>query len=171
MRGIIIKSVLPVLIFLVAGITSLNAQSNVYKLQSLFMYNFVKSIKWENIGQEFVIGVYGSTEAYNEIKANLGPKNINGISFKIIVVNTVAETKDCHLLFIPKSNFTKEVNVLNQASRPNLLIVTEEDHIAEGASISFEVTDSKLGFIINKQKTDASGLKVSSSLMSLGKVV
>jgi hypothetical protein len=171
MRRITVKSALPVLIFLIAGITSLNAQSNVYKLQSLFMYNFVKSIKWENVGQEFVIGVYGSTIAYNEVKANIGPKNINGISFKIVLVNNVAETKDCHLLYIPKSNQSKEVSFLNQAGRPNLLIVTEEDHIASGASISFEVVDSKLGFIINKQKTDASGLKVSSSLMSLGKVV
>jgi hypothetical protein len=60
---------------------------------------------------------------------------------------------------------------LSQISEPNILIVTEEDLIAEGASISFEMKNSKLNFIINKKKTEESGLKVSSALLSMGTVI
>lgn len=135
------------------------------------MYNFVKNIKWQDVGSEFTIGVYGSTQAFNEVKANLGSKNLNGIRFNIQSLSNAEDAKKCQLVFLPKSNRTKAATFLSQIDGLNILIVTEEDMIAEGASISFEMKNSKLNFIINKQKTDESGLKVSSSLMSMGTVI
>ncbi len=171
MKRIIKLSAIPVLIFMIAGAVSLKAQTNVYKIQSLFIYNFVKNIKWESVDQEFVIGVYGNQLAYKEVEANLNTKNVNGIKFRIVNVTNAAEAKSCHLLYLPKSNRGKIADLLSSANKPNLLTVTEEDMIAEGAGISFEMKDSKLSFIINKQKTDANGLKVSSALTSMGRVV
>lgn len=171
MRRIIFISLLSIFGLLFLGTSVVKAQSNIYKLQSLFMYNFIKNIKWETVDSEFTIGVYGSTEAFKEVKASLGSKNLNGTKFIIQSISDAEEAKKCQLVFLPKSNRNKVVEFLSQIASPNLLIVTEEDMIAEGASISFEMKNSKLNFIINKQKTDESGLKVSSSLMSMGTVI
>jgi hypothetical protein len=43
--------------------------------------------------------------------------------------------------------------------------------VKEGASISFELVESKLNFKINKSNTEEKGLKVSSSLLALGTVI
>ena len=171
MRKVFFISMIGAFVFLLLGTSTIKAQSNIYKLQSLFIYNFVKNIKWENVGEEFTIGVYGSTEALNEIEANLSAKNLNGIKFKIQSISNAEEAKKCQLVFLPKSNHNKVVMYLSQISEPNILIVTEEDLIAEGASISFEMKNSKLNFIINKKKTEESGLKVSSALLSMGTVI
>lgn len=61
--------------------------------------------------------------------------------------------------------------MIDQISDQNILIVTEEDLIDAGASISFELVDSKLNFKISRSKTDDKGLKVSSALAALGTVV
>jgi hypothetical protein len=170
MRSIIFRSAIIAFIFLTFGVSTVNAQANIFKVQSLFLYNFVKNIKWENIDQEFVIGVYGNTTAYNEVNASLNSKNVNGVKFRIVNVNSVDDAKKCQLLYLPKSNRSKLVDLLSEASQPNMLIVTEENMISEGASISFEMKDSKLNFIINKQKIEENGLKVSSALMAMGTV-
>ena len=163
---------IPLVLFVMfCGTSSVQAQANAYKLQSLFIYNFIKNIKWENVDQEFVIGVYGNLEAYNEVVANLTAKNVNGVKFKILTVNNAADAKKCHVVYLPKSNRTKVVSMISQVDEPNILLVTEEDLISEGASISFELKDSKLNFIINKQKTEEKGLKISSSLLAMGTVI
>lgn len=50
------------------------AQSNVYELHSLFIYNFTKHIQWNNIGDNFTIGVFGSQNALKEV---FGKRNKN----------------------------------------------------------------------------------------------
>ena len=151
--------------------SSSQAQSNVYKLHSLFVYNFVKNIKWENVGNEFVIGVYNNTAVIKEFNANFDNKNIGGKKFNIIQINSAAEASTCQIVYIPKSNRAKTTELISQLSGPQILVVTEEDMVKEGASISFELIESKLNFKINKSNTEEKGLKVSSSLMALGTVM
>lgn len=151
--------------------SSSQAQSNVYKLHSLFVYNFVKNIKWENVGNEFVIGVYNNPAVIKEFNANFDNKNIGGKKFNIIQINSAAEASTCQIVYIPKSNRAKTTELISQLSGPQILVVTEEDMVKEGASISFELIESKLNFKINKSNTEEKGLKVSSSLMALGTVM
>ena len=147
------------------------AQMNAYKLHALFVYNFVKNIKWDNVGEEFVIGVYGKPEALKEFNANFSNKNFSGKKFNIKAINNESDAKSCQIVYIPKINLNKTKTMIGAIQDDNILIVTEEDLIANGASISFELVGSKLNFKISKRGTDDKGLKVSSSLAALGTVV
>lgn len=143
--------------------------SNVYKVQSLFLYNFSKHVKWENSGDEtYTIGVYGNPAAFNEIKNNLGKKVVWGKNISVIEINSVEEMKNCHMAYIPKSNKKKILEFIGGAELTNTLLVTEDDLMENGAAISFVYEQSKMKFKISKTTIEAVGLKVSSTLISIG---
>ncbi len=148
-----------------------SAQTNIYKLHSLFMYNFVKNIKWDNIGDEFVIGVYNNNTVLKEVAANFENKSISGKKFNVRAISSSAEAGSCQIVYIPKTNKNKATELIKEINTPQILVVTEEDLVAEGASISFELIDSKLNFKINKNNAEEKGLKISSSLLALGTVI
>ena len=59
-----------------AGISKAFSQgASIYRIQSLFIYNFTKHVKWENTeGSTFTVGIYGNPKAFSEVKANLEKK-------------------------------------------------------------------------------------------------
>ncbi len=157
--------------FTILSHSPVKAQTNLYKLHSLFVYNFVKNIKWENVGNEFVIGVYNNSNVHKEFIQNFDNKNIGGKPFNIKQIMSTDEAKACQIVYIPKANKSKTTALIDELNGHQILIVTEEDLVSEGASISFELIGSKLNFKINKNNTDQKGLKISSSLLALGTVI
>lgn len=153
------------------GVNFASAQTNFYKLHSLFIYNFIKNIQWQSVGDKFVIGVYGSDNAMKVLKENLAGKRMGSKDIEIIKVNTPSDADRCQVVYTPKSNKTKILNLIESSNHNGKIFVTEDDLTTNGASISFIIQNSKLRFKINKGNIDASGLKISSSLLSLGIVV
>ncbi len=158
--------------FLMAFVGSSEAfsqASNVYKIQSLFLYNFAKHVKWENTDSEsFTIGVYGNSTAFAEIKKNLESKSIWGKNMKIVNIGSRNELNNCHMAYIPKSNKKKILDMIGNAELSNTLLVTEDDLMNDGAAISFIFEQKKMKFKISKTKIEQVGLKVSGTLLSIG---
>lgn len=158
------------IIMAIVGISEAFSQSsNVYRIQSLFLYNFSKHVKWENVeGKTFTIGVYGNTSAFKEIKKNLESKIVWGKNIKIVEISSKQEMSTCHLAYMPKSNRKKITDFITDVDLSNTLLVTEDDMTDAGAAISFVYRESKMKFKIDKAKIEQVGLKVSSSLVSIG---
>ncbi len=158
-----------VIMALVGFSEAFSQASNLYKIQSLFLYNFCKHVKWENTSADtFTIGVYGNTTAFSEIKKNLEKKIIWGKNIKIVEISSMEELGNCHLAYMPKSNKKKIIAFISGVDMSNTLLVTEDDMTANGAAISFVFEQSKMKFKIDKAKIEQVGLKVSSSLVSIG---
>lgn len=157
-------------IMVAIGITEAFSQaSNLYRMQSLFLYNFTKHVKWEeNAGETFTIGIYGNSLAFSEIKENLGSKMVWGKKVNIIEISSASEVSKCHIAYIPKSNKKKIVDLISESQHKNTLVVTEDDMVDDGAAISFVFVQSKMNFKISKEKIEQAGLKVSNSLISIG---
>jgi hypothetical protein len=135
------------------------------------VYNFVKNIKWENVGNEFVIGIYSNPAVHKEFSKNFTNKSISGTPFTIREISSSSEAAACQIVYIPRSNRVKTKALIDNLKGDQILVVTEEDLVREGASISFELVGSKLNFKINKEETEKKGLKISSSLLALGTVI
>ncbi len=168
-----IKLKIIILVSLVLVVLGLNEafsqESNVYRLQSLFLYNFTKHVKWENAdGATFTIGIFGNKSAYTEIKSNLESKIAWGKKINIIEITSSADVQNCHIAYMPKSNKKKILDLIESSNLSNTLLVTEDDLMNEGAAISFVFSQSKMNFKISKEKIEQVGLKVSSSLISIG---
>ncbi|MCG8311474.1 MAG: YfiR family protein [Cytophagales bacterium] len=147
------------------------AQYNIYKLHSLFMYNFTKHIQWTEVGDSFTIGVFGSTSAMQEVKANFSGKKYSGKEIRVINVAGIGDANASQLVYVPKSNKSKILNLFEDVEKNNTLFVSEDDLIEYGIPISFVMKGSKLGFKVSRKNLEVSGLKISSSLLSLAEVV
>ena len=104
----------------------------------------------------------------DEIRKNLGSKVVWGKKINIVEINSASEAGNCHIAFISKSNKKKAAELIHAANLQNTLVVTEEDMVDEEAAISFVFVQSKMNFKISKDKIEESGLKVSTSLISIG---
>lgn len=147
------------------------AQSNVYKLHSLFIYNFTKHIQWHQGAGSFTIGVYGSDIAYKVIEENLAAKRVWSQPINLVKLTDGSSTANCHIIYAPKSNKNKIISLIEATDNKNKLIVTEEDMMEFGAQISFYLKENRLNFKISKNRCEANGLKVSSALLTLGTLV
>lgn len=142
--------------------------TSIYRIHSLFLYNFTKHVKWENADGNFTVGIYGNHEAFTEIRAILESKKVWGKKLHVIEINTPLDLSNCQIAFIPKSNKKKILDFIDNSNFSDTLLVTEDDMINDGAAISFVYEQSKMKFKISKAKIEEVGLKVSSSLVSIG---
>lgn len=152
--------------------THVNAQKE--KFQSIFIYNFSKYVKWpDNMNSgKFVIGVIGSPAMQSELKAMAATKNVNGLPIEVRQFNSVAEVKDCHILYLASTESGKLDQIVSQTNGKSILIVTDKPGLAEkGASINFVEVDGKIKFELSQQNAEQRGLKVAGSLSSLAILV
>lgn len=151
--------------------SNLIAQNNIYKLHSLFIYNFTKHVQWAEVGETFTIGVFGNDVALQAVKSSFVGKKFNGKEIRVINIAGIGDANVSQLVYMPKSNKGKILNLFEDVDKTNTLFVSEDDFIAEGFPISFYILESKLAFKVSKKNLDASGLKISTSLLSLATVV
>lgn len=147
------------------------AQSNIYKVHSLFLYNFTKHIKWNEVDENFTIGIFGSEIAMKVIEDNFAGKTFSGKEIRIINILEIADANQSQLVYMPKSNKSEILNLFDDADKDNTLFVSEDDLVDQGFPISFVIKGTKFGFKVSKKNLDAGGLMISSSLLSLAEVV
>lgn len=161
--------VMVAMLLLIAGVSeAFSKGSDVYKIQALFLYNFTKHVEWKSTDEAFTIGVYGSPNAYEDIKSYFSDKKVWLKEVRIIQIFSKEELRKCHIAYMPKSSKEKILDCLDGADLSNILLVTEDDLMEDGAAISFIYDQEKMKFKISRSKIEEVGLKVSSSLISMG---
>ena len=94
-------------------------------------------------------------------------KKAGGKAIELRVLEKVEEATQCNIVYVTESG-SKGINALvNVMGDRNILIVTEEDLIKKGASISFVVEDDRLRFKLKKSALAKSGLVASEGLLKL----
>lgn len=160
------KKVIGIFVVITLALTAnVSAQSSVTKMQSLYMYNFIKNIQWSNVTESYIVGVYAKDETVNEINAVLGSRDFNGKSIQVKKITSSAQASSCHMVYVSAVN---SKNIKGMGGIKNTLIVSEKGQINNGASISFIIENSKLKFKINETACKTAGLQVSKGLLSLG---
>lgn len=162
------KLVTVFLIALVAFTTNVSAQTSITKVQSLYIYNFIKNIQWQNVSDKYVVGVYANDATVKEINAVLGIRKFNNKTIEVKKISSPSQASNCHIVFVSSSHGSNVQKIKASADLTNTLVVSEKGQLKNGASIAFVLENSKLKFKINESACASSGLQVSKALMSLG---
>ncbi len=141
------------------------------KFQALFMYNIAQRIEWPNLVGEFVIGVVGSKEMYNELEQIAQKKHLFGNTIKVLQINPsdLVSTK-CHAVYLSRSSSSKIDDVNEHVKHSPTLVFTDKEGL-RGAGINFVDNSQKIEFEIYPSIIESSQLKIASSLFNLGKVM
>jgi len=144
------------------------AQESVTKMQSLYLYNFIKNIRWKNIEDKYVVGIFADDTKVADINSVIGIRKFNSKSIEVKKIFSPTEASNCQIIFV-STGYTSNIKRLNNPIiLKNTLLVSEQGGIEDGVSIAFMLEDSKLKFKINESVCKASGLQISATLLSLG---
>lgn len=150
--------------------SQLMAQSSIPAAQSVFIYNFTRLTEWpaEYKSGDFVIGVIGSTEVYNELKNYTTSKMVGAQPIKIARFNSPAEVSKCHILFVGFGKTKEMPAIMAKLSGGSTLIVSEnKGAIEKGAAINFVNIEDKLKFELKMSNASEVGLKIHSNLENM----
>jgi YfiR/HmsC-like len=165
------------LLFCISSLAGVHAscQVQVHKanLEAAFIYNFIKYIDWdvdENT-ETFTIGVIGASPVYNSLVEIAGTKTVDSKKIVVLHFDSPDEIVFCNILFIPASTSFSLSSILSRAG-PGMLTIGEKDGYAEaGTAFNFIVVNDKLRFEANVKAIISAGLKASSQLLKLAKIV
>lgn len=141
-----------------------------------FIYNFALFAQWpekafKDTASPLVICIAGDTatvEAFEPLTA----KKILGRSVSIHAFGDNATRHPCHILYIDSTSKAEAAALLNRARGSGALTVGDLDGFCRlGGVINFYRQNNKLRFEINTDAAGRAGIKLSSQLLKLAKIV
>jgi len=146
-------------------------QTSVIQAQASFIYNFTRYIEWpaSNKSGDFVIGVYGSSSFFSELKSFTTDKKVGNQTIVIKKISNIDEIGGLHVLFVPFGK-TKEIpSIVGKIGESKTIIIGEKTGALElGATINFVISDDdKLKYETKISNALKMGLKCNSVLETM----
>lgn len=150
--------------------------SGEYALKAAFLYNFAKFIDWptETFSKDqttFTICVMGE-DPFGSALDPIRGKSLKGRKLVIKHVEKLEDAQNCQILFISRSEKENLAEILAKLSGSGVLTVGDMEHFAQHGGIINLITEKrKVRFEINLDAAEHTGLKISSKLLKLAKIV
>lgn len=139
-------------------------------VKAAYIYNFAKLIDWPSSNKKgnFIIGVYGQTNVYQELIKKYSAKRIGTQNIEIKKLSETPDVGDVHVLFIAKDNTKDLKSILNFIEFEPVLVITEDENtLDKGSVINFLIIDNSLKFGLNISEAQNRQLIIGSRLKDL----
>jgi hypothetical protein len=155
------------------------AQSAAEQEQSIkagFIYNFALFAQWpekafKDSSSPLALCIAGdriTVEAFEPLTT----KKIFDRPVTVHAFGDNATRQPCHIIYINSTNKAEAADLLRRVSRPGVLTIGDLDGFCRlGGIINFYRENNKLRFEINTDAAGRAGLKLSSQLLKLAKIV
>ena len=150
-----------------------------YKIKAAFLYSFAKFIDWpeqafSNSQSPIILGVLGEDPfglILNELEGKVA-KGRSIVAYKYSSTDSFDELKLCHIIFVCSSEKERFTEIIEMLKDTNVLLVGDMEGFAQlGGIINFILVEKKVRFEINVAAAERAGLKISSKLLTLAKIV
>ncbi|MBT8341066.1 MAG: YfiR family protein [Desulfatitalea sp.] len=145
-----------------------------YRVKAAFVYNFAKFVEWPTGAlppAPFVIGILGQDPFGMEIEV-LDGKTLRNRDLVVIRSDTVEELMNSDVLFISASMKGRLTQVMERLNHRPVLTVSDSPGFAQGGvMINLYTQANKIRFEINPRIAERAGLKISSHLLRLARIV
>lgn len=173
-----IANVAFVLTALVAG-ARLQAQTSpdAAQIKAAFVYNFLKFVDWpaeafHSPQDPFVVAIVGDGDTADATERFLGAKQVGARPIIVRRLKWDQSLTGVHAVFIAERDTKRLRHVLETAATASALTIGEGEDFAEhGGVIGLVIDDRKVRFDIDTDAAQAAGLRVSSKLLALTRVV
>jgi hypothetical protein len=152
-------------------------ESREYQLKAAFLFNFAQFVKWPSecftsADAPFYIGILGDDPFGSALEETVQGETIEHHKLRVVRGQNFEDLKNCQLIFICKSEEDHLSSILSQLnSRPILTVSDIGSFAQDGGAIDFYLQGDRVRFEINPDSAERGGLKISSQLLSLGKIV
>jgi len=153
-----------------------SAPSLEYQVKAAFIYKFIKFIQWptnteENNPDHLVITILGESPIFEALKSLL-PQKAQGRRVVLKQTDNAQELRFSHIVFLGN---TQDLNLklrLSQVRKKGILTISDTREFARlGGMINFIREKEKIRFEMNPEAAKNSGIKISSKLLRLARIV
>lgn len=178
--GFAARLVLPLLCLSVCLSGRLAAEvvaSKEYQVKAAFLINFIRFADWPGSAlptsqTPIRIGILGDDPFGSTLEDTVHDEMVHNHPLAVIRSQRLDDLKDCQLLFICKSEKDHVEDIVSGLSLRAVLVVSDIDQFADrGGMIGFFLERKKIRFEINPKSIQKQNIKMSSQLLSLGKIV
>ncbi len=144
-----------------------------YQVKAAFLYNFAKFVEWPKETRDAYRYLYLlGDNPFGGMLDGLEGKAIMGKQLVIRRINSVDELKECSILFISSSEEKYLQKIIEKAGSLGILTIGDTSGYAEqGVIINLYTDNNKIRFEINAEAARRAGLKLSSKILSLAKII
>jgi len=148
-----------------------------YQVKAVFLYNFAKFVEWpqdpsEATNSPLVIGIIGDDPFGGALEQTVRGKSVRGHALVIRHFSKPEDARASQIVFISSSERSRLRSVLDSLKGASVLTVGDMEGFAHlGGVINFILEDNYVHFEINVEVAERAGLKLSSKLLSLAKIV
>jgi hypothetical protein len=145
-----------------------------YDLKAAFLFNFAHFVEWPagafaDTNAPIVIGILGDDPFGPLLDKIVEGETIQNRRLIIKRSHQVEDLKNCHVLFICKSEKGHIDQILDSLGDASIFTVCESEGFARrGGITNLFLQGNKVRFEINAQTAHRKGLKISSQLLALG---
>ena len=156
---------------------SLNEESVEYPVKLAFLYNFTKFVEWpsdsyRDPGAPLVICIVGHDPFSPDLEGELRTRTVGGHPVEVRTLRPTDTLSVCHIVFVPVTEKDQAARIVRGLKGSSTLTVGETEGFAVlGGIINLTVEENKLHFEVNQLAADRAGLKISSKLLSMAKIV
>ena len=148
-----------------------------YVVKAASLYHFIEFVDWPQTafpepGGAITIGVLGDDPFGAVLDQAVKDESVKGRKVVVRRFRDVGDVASCHVLFVSKSEKERFPLILKRLDEVPVLTVSEMDGFADGGGVvNFYIEKNKVRFEINQESANRKGLKISSKLLCLGRVV
>jgi hypothetical protein len=142
-----------------------------------FLYNIAKLTEWPATAfattrSPLVIGVLGKDPVYEALEKFVAGKSLDGRKLVVLRYDSVAQIKDCHVLFVSASAANDLPQVFRAVRGRSVLTVGDSAQFTKGGGmIQLVKIQDSIRMKINMEAATSNGLKLSSKLLRLATIV
>jgi uncharacterized protein DUF4154 len=147
------------------------------EVQAVFLFNFAQFVEWPaeafpDPQAPLVIGILGKDPFGSFLDETVRGEMVRGRAFRVERYRRVDDVKDCHILFISRSE-TKRVEGILAAlkGKPILTVSNADDFERPGGIIRFILDQSRIRLSVDLEAAQAARLTFSSKLLRSAEIV
>jgi hypothetical protein len=148
-----------------------------YEVKAAFLLNFARLVQWPGAAfadarSPLTVGILSASESSENLEKSLDGKSVGSRKVTARKIASAAEAGDFHLVFVGASAETDARAVADATRGKAVLLVGESTgFVSNGGAINFFTENNKIRFEINPRAAEAAGLRVSSRLLRVAKIV
>ena len=148
-----------------------------YRVKAAFIFNFTKFVQWpadsfEDDNTPLILGIIGNDPFGSILEETFEERTAQGRKIVVERFDGIERASDCHLLFISDSQAKRLQHVFSKLDDLPILTIAEMEFFAQdGGIIGFYIRKNKVKFEINPEAAKSKGLKISSKLLNLARIV
>jgi hypothetical protein len=148
-----------------------------YRLKATFLYQFAQFVDWPDQAfsgpqSPLIIGILGDDPFGRELDQTVQGESVSSHPMGVRRFRRLDEVRDCHILFVSRSEGARLDETLAALKGRNILTVADLNGFAQrGGMIQFSSEASRIRLTINLDAARGGNLAVSTKLLRLATVI